>query len=74
MLIYQSISASRGDYLIPRSYTATRQDRAFSAAGPSIWNGLPLELRSLPRDLCSSFYSLRKKLLFARAWARSASE
>jgi len=32
--------------LIPRSYTATKQNRAFSAAGPSIWNGLPLELRS----------------------------
>ena len=28
-------SASRGDYLIPRSYTATKQTRAFSAAGPS---------------------------------------
>src|SRR6218665_1506086 len=51
-------SASRGDYLIPRSYTATKQNRAFSAAGPSIWNGLPLELRSLPRDFSSSFYSL----------------
>ena len=32
--------------LIPRSYTATKQNRAFSAAGPSIWSGLPLELRS----------------------------
>src|SRR6218665_681867 len=29
-------SASRGDYLIPRSYTATKQNRAFLAAGPSI--------------------------------------
>ena len=47
--------ASRGDYLIPRSYTATKQNRAFSAAGPSIWNGLPFELRSLPHDFSSSF-------------------
>ena len=67
-------SASRGDYLIPRSYTATKQNRAFSAAGLSIWNGLPLELRSLPRDFSSSFYSLLKTFLFARAWAGSASE
>src|SRR6218665_7605 len=67
-------SASRGDYLIPRSYTAIKQNRAFSAAGPSIWNGLPFELRSLPRDFSSSFYSLLKTFLFARAWAGSASE
>src|SRR6218665_293032 len=33
-------SASRGYYLIPRSYTAIKQNRASSAAGPSIWNGL----------------------------------
>src|SRR6218665_2522993 len=63
-------SASRGDYLIPRPYTATKQNRAFSADGPSIWNGLPLELRSLPRDFSSSFYSLLKTFLFARAWER----
>ena len=67
-------SASRGDYLIPRSYTAIKQNRAFSAAGPSIWNGLPFELCSLPRDFSSSFYSLLKTFLFARAWAGSASE
>src|SRR6218665_973945 len=29
-------SASRGDYLIPRSYTATKQNSAFSVAGPFI--------------------------------------
>ena len=62
------------DYLISRSYTATTQNRAFSAVGPSIWNGLPFELRSLPRDFSSSFYSLLKTFLFARAWAGSASE
>src|SRR6218665_582671 len=67
-------SASRGDYLIPRSYTATKQNRAFSAAGPSIWNGLPLELCSLPHDFSSSFYSLLNTFLFAQAWAGSASE
>ena len=57
-------------YLIPRSFTSTKQNRAFSAAGPSIWNSLPFELRSLPRDFSSSFYSLLKTFLFARAWER----
>jgi len=67
-------TASRGDYLIPRSYTTTKQNRGFSAAGLSIWNGLPFELRSLPRDFSSSFYSLLKAFLFAQDWAGSASE
>src|SRR6218665_871844 len=67
-------SSSRGDYSIPRAYTAIKQNRAFSAAGPSIWNGLPFKLRSLPRDFSSSFYSLLKTFLFARASAGSASE
>jgi len=67
-------SASRGDYLIPRSYTATKQNRTFSAAGPFIWNSLPLELRSLPRDFSRSFYSLLKAFLFPWTWAGSASE
>src|SRR6218665_631706 len=64
-------SSSRGDYLIPRSYTVTKQNRSFSAAGPSTWNGLPLELRSLPCDFSRSFYSLLKTFLFAQAWAGS---
>src|SRR6218665_2445687 len=38
-------SASPGDYLIPRFYTAIKQNRALSAAGPSIWNDLSFELR-----------------------------
>ena len=58
-------SASKGDFLVPRAHTATRQKRAFSIVGPSVWNGLPSELRSLPRDLSSSFYKLLKTLLFA---------
>src|SRR6218665_347245 len=66
-------SASCGDYLIPSSCTAIKQNRAFSAAGPSIWNGLPFELRSLPRDFSSSFYSLLKTFLFARGWGGSSS-
>jgi len=29
--------------------TSTMQKRAFAAASPSIWNGLPLSIRSVPR-------------------------
>src|SRR6218665_80557 len=48
-------STSKVDFLVLRARTATRQKRAFSIVGPSVWNGLPSELRSLPRDLSSSF-------------------
>src|SRR6218665_2703581 len=61
-------------FLVPRARTATRQKRAFSILGPSVWNGLPSELRSLQRHLSTSFYKLLKTLLFGRAWAGSASE
>ena len=59
-------SASKVDFLVLHARTATRQKRAFSIVGPSVWNGLPSELRSLPRDLSSSFYKLHKTLLFGR--------
>src|SRR6218665_1761069 len=48
--------------------------KAFSIVGPSVWNSLPSEIRSLPRDLSSSFYKLLKTFIFDRAWAGSASE
>lgn len=69
-------SDSRSDFLIPSSYTATKQNKACSAAGSSIWNGLPLELHSLPHGLSTLFfmYSLLKTFLFARAWSGSACE
>ena len=69
-----SARPSRGIFLIPRALIATRQKRAFSIVGPSVWNGIPTELRSLPRDLSSSVYKLLKTILFGQAWARSASE
>src|SRR6218665_2617102 len=53
---------------------AIKQHRAFSIVGPSLWNSLPPEIRSLPRDFSSSFYKLLKTFIFARAWAGSASE
>src|SRR6218665_3257768 len=67
-------SASRGDFVVPHARTAIKQHKAFSFVGPSFWNSLPSEIRSLPRDLSSSFYKLLKTFIFARAWAGSASE
>src|SRR6218665_1347789 len=67
-------SATKGDFLEPHARTATRQKRAFSIVGPSVWNDLPSELRFLPRDRSSSFYKLLKTLVFGRAWAGSTSE
>src|SRR5688572_9412274 len=64
-------SASRGDFMVPRAHTAIRQHRAFSIVGPSTWNTLPSDLRSLPRDLSGSFYKLLKTVLFDRAWVGS---
>jgi len=66
--------ATKGDFLVSRAHTATRQKRVSSIVGPSVWNGLPSELRSLLRDLSSSVYKLLKTLRFGRAWAGSASE
>ena len=67
-------SASRGDFMVPHARSATRQRRAFSIVGPSLWNSLPSDLRSLPRDFSGSFYKLLKTFLFDRAWVGSASE
>jgi len=62
-----------GEYFVPHSYMTTKQNRAFSVAGPSIWNGGAL-FHAMGCDLSSSFYSLLKTFLFARSWAGSASE
>src|SRR6218665_1671032 len=58
----------------PPLRTAIKQHRVFSIVGPSDWNSLPSEIRSLPRDLSSSFYKLLKTFIFARAWTGIASE
>ena len=67
-------SAVRGDLSVPFARTSTMQHRAFSVVGPSIWNGLPLELRLLPRNSSPAFYTSLKTILFSRGWAGSASE
>ena len=57
-------SVSKGEFVVPRAHTATRQKRAFSVVGPPFWNGFPSDLCSLPRDLSSSFYKLLKTPLW----------
>src|SRR6218665_2025224 len=47
---------------------------AFSVVGPSIWNGLPSELRIFPRALSPAFFSHLKTAIFSRAGVGSASE
>src|SRR6218665_3589007 len=48
---------------VPFARTTTTQARAFSVVGPSVWNGLPLSQRLLPRILSDTFYSSLKTLL-----------
>src|SRR6218665_3205564 len=48
-------SSATGQLLVPRAKTATRQRSAFSIVGPSTCNGLPLEIRILPKNNESVF-------------------
>ena len=67
-------SSVQGLLFVPFARTSTTQARAFSVVGPSVWNGLPLSQRLLPRILSDTFYSSLKTLLFSRARVGSASE
>src|SRR6218665_3726263 len=60
--------------LLPVHCTSTRQTPASSVPGPSVWNGLPLALRLLPRVHYDAFNSCLKIALFSRAGVGSASE
>src|SRR6218665_2733443 len=51
-------SASRGDFVVPHARTAIKQHRAFSIVGPSAWNSLPSEIRSLISSKFSSNFAL----------------
>ena len=66
-------SSGRGVLIVPFARTATMQNRAFSVVGPTVWNGLPLELRLLPRTLSDLFYVNLKTVLFGRAGVGSTS-
>ena len=67
-------SAVREVLSVPFARTTTMQRRAFSVVGPVVWNGLPLELRLLPRSLSDTFYNRLKTVLFDRAGVGSTSE
>ena len=49
-------SSEQGLLLVSFARTSTKQSRAFSVVGPSIWNGLPSQLRMLPRALSPAFF------------------
>src|SRR6218665_2372836 len=65
---------NRGYSLFFLLVQTTTQARAFSVVGPSVWNGLRLSQRLLPRILSYRFYSSLKTVLFSRARVGSASE
>src|SRR6218665_2036722 len=67
-------SSKQGLQFVPFARTSTTQARAFSVVGPSVWNGLPLSQRLLPRILSDTFYSSLKTLLFTHARVGNASE
>src|SRR6218665_3265995 len=67
-------SADRGLLRVPFARTSIRQKSAFAVVGSSIWNGLPLSIRSLPRTLSQTFLSQLKAVLFGRAGVGSTSE
>jgi len=67
-------SATRGEFLVLRARLAITQRREFSVVGPSAWNDLPFELRSLLMAHPSKFYISLKSLFFVRDWAGSISE
>ena len=72
--IHSFVHAARGEFLVPSARLAIMQRRAFSVVGPSAWNELPFELRSLLMAHPSKFYISLKSFFFVCAWAGSASE
>src|SRR6218665_1303572 len=67
-------SMERGVLSVSFARTSTRQARAFSADGPSVWNELQFSQQLLPRVHSDIFYSSLKTVLFSRAGIGSASE
>ncbi|XP_072039169.1 uncharacterized protein [Amphiura filiformis] len=55
-------SASRELLVVPKSRTKSFGDRAFSIAGPNLWNSLPMDIRKA-RSV-EQFKSLLKTYLF----------
>ena len=59
-------SADKGLLETPTSIKRSRGDRAFAVAGPTLWNSIPLAVRSAPSLEC--FKSRLKTLLYAQAF------
>jgi len=53
--------------VVPRCWLSTLGPRAFSVAGPSLWNSLPDSLRDPDRG-SDSFRHLLKTYLFTLCW------
>ena len=58
-------SAARGDLVVPRTRLRLG-NRAFSVAGPAMWNSLPINIRSAP-TLCT-FKNRLKTHLFLQSY------
>src|SRR6218665_354226 len=67
-------SAARGELLVPQARLAIMQQRAFLVVGPSAWNDLPVELRSLLMTSPTKFYISLKSFFFGHDWAGNACE
>src|SRR6218665_2287214 len=67
-------SVEQGLLHAPFARTSALHSRAFSVIAPLVWNGLPLALRSLPREFSQKFLQQLKTTLFARAGVGSASK
>ena len=63
-------SAVRGDLAVPATRTVRYGPRSFAVAGPSMWNSVPVLLRSCHRP--SSFRRDLKTELFIRAYHQHA--
>src|SRR6218665_3116020 len=67
-------SVERGVLVAPFARTAPMQNRAFSVAGPRVWNDLPQELRIFPRLCTDTFPGHLKTYIFVRTGVGGASE
>ena len=67
-------SSTHSNLAVPFARTVTIQRRAFSVVGPATWNGLPLEVRNVPRVFPSPFYRLLKTVFSPLSLVGSASE
>ena len=60
-------SADKQNLVLPKVRTSMYGDRAFAAAAPTLWNNLPLDLKSA--STVETFKSKLKTLLFSEAFS-----